>query len=416
MNPVTTSCLRRVNGKDHRITLPSFRRIVLVLILLVLFSSSFSTTQAWAQRNRDDDVSWYKEFVDAIGGTLYFVAWPTATYERVSFEGLSRTYGGVDIKIKLHGRSAFDDSSLWTEVVVEVRGGEVTDIKWGRNNAIIAQPGETMGAIVELLAELNKEYDRTNGTTRNPRPREPYRPPVSQRTYAICLTNTTDLDLNYQFRWGAGEWENRRVAPNGSRWHSLKVSDGSGIPPKIQIKYDFALSDEDRRQSRTLTSKAVPLPVECSDAQGYTFVSKGQVLGLKSDKWQPGWPHPFFSGVITSRDEGQWKPAEGYRWYDPNDGGNLQTIKKDVGVVGMSVKNVESSAFPVVAKVVERGSAADEGVRAGLEIVAVGGQSTMRMSSSDCVALIKGPIGSTVLVKFREPTTGRQFGVHLERR
>ncbi len=122
----------------------------------------------------DRDTSWYREFVDAIGETLYTFAWPTATYKRVSFEGVSRVYGGANIKIKLHGISNWDDSSLWTEVILEVRDGELKDLKWGRNNAILAQPGESMRALGQALVELNNEYQRSQNANNN------YRPPSSR--------------------------------------------------------------------------------------------------------------------------------------------------------------------------------------------------------------------------------------------
>ena len=129
------------------------------LIALALIGLSFNTTPVWAQR----DTSSYQSFVDDTAELVYFLAWPTATYERVSFEGVSLVYGGVDIKIMLHGRSFWDDSHLWTEVVLEVRNGEISDIRWGRNNAFWAQPGETIEALGEALEELTREYNRTQG-------------------------------------------------------------------------------------------------------------------------------------------------------------------------------------------------------------------------------------------------------------
>jgi len=105
-------------------------------ILVVFVCVIFGGAQLWGK----DDASSYEDFVNAIGEMLYFVAWPTAEYGGVSYEGLSPAGDGVDIRIKLYGKSAFSGDSLWTEVVVKVRDGEISGINWGRNNAILAQP------------------------------------------------------------------------------------------------------------------------------------------------------------------------------------------------------------------------------------------------------------------------------------
>lgn len=111
-----------------------------------------------ALASQESDTSLYRQFIDGIAGTLYFFAWPTATYTGVTLNGISRVNGGVDINIKLNGVSALDNGPLWTEVILEVRNGEISDIRWGRNNAILFQPGESMTAFGEALAELNREY------------------------------------------------------------------------------------------------------------------------------------------------------------------------------------------------------------------------------------------------------------------
>ncbi len=111
-----------------------------------------------------ENTSWYREFVDSIGEMLYAAAWPTATYESVSYEGAEQVDGDNYLKIKLNGRSAFDDGSLWTEVIVKMRNGEINDIYWGKNNAILAKPGETISALRQLITELNNEYNKSTYT------------------------------------------------------------------------------------------------------------------------------------------------------------------------------------------------------------------------------------------------------------
>jgi uncharacterized membrane protein len=103
------------------------------------------------------DESTYRGFVDSVAKSLFFLAWPTATYESVEFGDVDFVSSGADVSFRLHGKSAFDDSSLWVDVVIEVRNGDIADLRWGRNNAILSQPGSTIKAMAEELARINNE-------------------------------------------------------------------------------------------------------------------------------------------------------------------------------------------------------------------------------------------------------------------
>ena len=97
-----------------------------------------------------------------LGKTLYFFAWPTATYAAADFVGVAfAPGGGVNVTFRLYGTSAFDDSSLWTDVVVLIRNLEVADMRFGRNNAVLAAPGATMKAMGQALADLNRELAKS---------------------------------------------------------------------------------------------------------------------------------------------------------------------------------------------------------------------------------------------------------------
>jgi hypothetical protein len=115
----------------------------------------------------DDDRSVYREFVDGIGETVFFFAWPTAQYERVSFQGFRDASGGADVLFRVHGRSAFSDGPLWVDVVLELRNGEVRDLRFGNHNALLAAPGETMRALGEALQELTTQYQASAGGSSN---------------------------------------------------------------------------------------------------------------------------------------------------------------------------------------------------------------------------------------------------------
>lgn len=111
------------------------------------------------------DETGYRSFVDRIGKMVFAFAWPTATYESVNLEDVRDTSRGVEISFRLHGRSAFGGGPLWTDVIVEVSNGRISDLHWGDNNAILAQPGETMKAIGSALDDLSREYQRSQGSS-----------------------------------------------------------------------------------------------------------------------------------------------------------------------------------------------------------------------------------------------------------
>lgn len=111
---------------------------------------------AWAPRLLADE-SAYRGFVDSVAKSLFFLAWPTATYESVEFGDVDFVSSGADVSFRLHGKSAFDDGPLWVDVVIEVRNGDITDLRWGRNNAILAPPGSTIKVMADELARINNE-------------------------------------------------------------------------------------------------------------------------------------------------------------------------------------------------------------------------------------------------------------------
>ena len=110
-------------------------------------------------------LSFYQNFVNGVASTIYAAAWPTASYRSAALSGISPRSNGADIAVRLYGISAFDQSSLWTDVVIQVRNGAIKDISWGSNNAFLARPGETLTAMSGLAAELTQDLQRTSTNT-----------------------------------------------------------------------------------------------------------------------------------------------------------------------------------------------------------------------------------------------------------
>lgn len=181
-----------------------------ICMILLLSSPPY----LWAEDDSEDS---FKKFVHGMGETLYFLAWPTAEYERAGFGGVSFTSNGADVSFRLHGKSGFDGGHLWVDVVVEIRNGEITDLRWGDNNAILAQPGATIKAMGEVLAELNKEYSQSQGGGS--------RQSGTSQGYRYYFTNNCSrpVTLAIRYRDVAGQWRTEgwwKFAPGAGNYLS----------------------------------------------------------------------------------------------------------------------------------------------------------------------------------------------------
>jgi hypothetical protein len=121
------------------------KRLALIVAMLALFFSGRAYANEW------------DNFVEGIGKSVYFMAWPTATYGGVKFKDIRTDANGTDVVFIVYGTSAFGGGNLWTEAIVTVRDSSIVNLRWGENNAILAQPGETIKNIGKALEDLNRE-------------------------------------------------------------------------------------------------------------------------------------------------------------------------------------------------------------------------------------------------------------------
>ncbi len=113
-----------------------------------------------ASAQTGEDRSWIQKFLDSAGAPVYYFAWPSAKYEGCSLEDYRDKQNGWDLVFTVYGKSEFDKSPLWTEVILEIRDGGLANIRWGKNNAFLAQPGSTVKAVVALLIKLGQYFFR----------------------------------------------------------------------------------------------------------------------------------------------------------------------------------------------------------------------------------------------------------------
>jgi hypothetical protein len=199
--------------------------LIAILSAMLLFPGGL-----WCQ---DSGESGFKDFVDSLGKSLYFMAWPTAQYEGVTFGGVSSSEDAKYITFRLYGKSAFDDGPLWVDTIIEVRNGQITDLRWGRNNAILAAPGSTITAMGQALAQLNEDYQRSHHP--------------AEQGFGYFFTNQCNkpVSLAILYKDLSGQWQTAgwwQFAPGASDY--LKYSNGSRVTSTSAAWYFYAESGD----------------------------------------------------------------------------------------------------------------------------------------------------------------------------
>jgi uncharacterized membrane protein len=204
-------------------TRPSAVTTLLVVLAFQLVAGGSASAQ-------EDGSANYEKLGAAIGKTLYFFAWPTATYESATFGGIARAASGLNVVFRLHGKSAFDDGYLWTDVVLLIRNWQIVDLKWGQNNAALMAPGATMKAMGEALHELNNEVARTQR-------------PASQFVFTNQCGHPLQLAIEYQ---GVdGQWHRAGWWSFASGETSTLQFDGQTLTTSNDVWYFYAEATDD---------------------------------------------------------------------------------------------------------------------------------------------------------------------------
>lgn len=380
---------------------------VLMFVFLVLSSASYA---------RASDEEEAKGIVGSLAETVYGFAWPTAEYESVSFKSLDPVVGGHDVVVRLSGKSAFGDGDLWLDLVFEIRNGAFHDMSVRRHNAILVPPFTTVKTLAQTLAELIED----GGNLQQPRHSAPgltTRVPEEKReAAAVCLRNPTKYTINLSYRWGENEWTSASLKPGYFNWFSWKYPTKRRVSPQFEVMFDSDMTKGVTNTRRLLSRHVVTIPVSCEAARKYIFVMEANTLGLRSDDWEPGWPHAFYPFVVAGDDETNWRPAPGYRWFDRKDPNNFGVIKNSTGVIGIYLQKGENDRYPLIVKVVPDRPADKAGIRTGMMITKINAASTFEMSLDECVRNIAGPIGTTVDIEVVEKGATQGRIMRIERR
>jgi hypothetical protein len=221
-----------LGGKRALRALGAIFSICMALVLLC-------PAESWSAESRTA----YQELVGSIGKGVFFLAWPTADYESVSFGDVYPTANGADISFRLHGKSGINGGPLWVDVIIEVRDGKITDLRWGRNNAVLAQPGSTIEAWGQALAQLNEQSSRSR---RSDQTVQPNRPSSQSNGFGYLFTNhcKSPVEVAICYRDTSGQWRTDgwwTFAPGGSAY---LFSDGSKLAATTSEWYFYAATTD----------------------------------------------------------------------------------------------------------------------------------------------------------------------------
>ena len=167
----------------------------------------------------------YERWVNRVASEVYSVAWPSASFSGVDFLGTRKHGADTDAVFRLMGRSAFDNSPLWVEVVATFHNGTFRNIRWGNHNAILFPPGATLSLTAAWVKEA-VDSSVINGET----------------GYRYVVTNNCDapVSLAVRYRDMNNNWHSEGWWKIPSHQTSRLADGGKAIKSKSAEWYFYA--------------------------------------------------------------------------------------------------------------------------------------------------------------------------------
>ena len=187
------------------------RRLLRPATVVLLLWLTAGPASAAAQRTEREA----RGFVESIASVVYHTAWPTATYEGLSFGAPSRVGRGYDVPIRLYGRSGFGGGRLWMELVLELRDGRLSGLHVRRHNAVLAPPFATAAAIGDALVAVGNSMAEERVPAPPPTTRTAYDRRVASYLVGTWRDENSVFTYRADGRWWS-EWESGSSA--GGAW------------------------------------------------------------------------------------------------------------------------------------------------------------------------------------------------------
>jgi hypothetical protein len=122
-------------------------------ILIILMGLATHPVDLIAQRNESEA----RTLAGSLASVTFNLGWPTATFEGYSFGHLQQVSGGFDVSVRLHGKSALGEGTLWMNVVLELRNGVLTNLRVDDHNAAIFAPFASVQLFSSVIADILRD-------------------------------------------------------------------------------------------------------------------------------------------------------------------------------------------------------------------------------------------------------------------
>jgi len=331
-----------------------------------------------ASAQSGSDQSWYRTFINSVGKTLFFCAWPTDTFDHLELSDIQLRSDGADVTVRLFGKSWLE-GKLWTDVVVEIRGGEVKNLRWGRYDALIP-PGTTLSKTKEWLDKLNDDYKRQQNM---------------QPVAVLCLNNSTAGPIVYSL---PSEGISSQTLAPGQTWMFWH-----GGSPNFTVSFRETAYLGPQKSVLVKGVLQASKPASCDVGMIYNFVQNDQRMGLTPRTWIAGTEDPFTPHLVRGSEEGKWVCADGYKWASPDNLNDTTCVSNDTGLLGVSLQIDPGDSYPRIVTIRAGGPASRAYVPAGSYLMEVNGQSMRGLSIDDVVSRIRGPINTFVRIAVTIP-------------
>jgi hypothetical protein len=247
----------------------------------------------WGEQE-DRDAQKAESFIESVAKTIYYFAWPSATFKSVQFAGFARDGSNLIIQATFFGTGLLGDSP-WVKLGLVVNKDGIQDVRVMDHHESLLGPFEASKTLGQLVAELAKESSRPSPSVtpapppdtepiERPAPEPPAETPPVERAPQVagvtCIVNETDVPLAFEYHWGIAAWH-KETLPTGQGltvWRNIPTD---GPLPPLVIRYDNSFAEGYTEQRYVLNTASTALPTTCERAKQYVFTTDGVNIHLQ---------------------------------------------------------------------------------------------------------------------------------------
>jgi len=201
------------------------------------------------------------QLAQSIGRLAYNAAFPLATYEGATCNGMDQQSSGTDYRFRVNGRGIWQGAPLWTDVIFSTdSAGRFQDIRWGSHNSPFWPPGTSYIVTAEAIGEFNEALQSSSSSTGT--------------AGAVCLRNPTNYKIHYNYRWGTGHWTTSAIEPGKAIKYWWNYPAGSQTSPTFQVEFDNNFASGYTPTKYNLPRNIVSENFSCNDASQYAFSAR----------------------------------------------------------------------------------------------------------------------------------------------